>query len=379
MKKETPIVLHTPKQKEYIKNLPIPGRQGDYKYNPVHKITKFTKSKIPNKLFDSMDDVSVRIEQISVETLCGWNCINIQRDVELHKGKLLSYLISKEVNFSTMTTISAAYIRETGEYLINDGNTRLAVCRDELLREIDELKKRRFKIPEYFNVIVHEYETQVLGEQAYKTYDNSNAVETPKQKLQGALYASGHTDWLSHGILGHCSYFNAMQDLLALNGVKNAAKLDVFDLLDFFEDDITHFYKTFDYKFKTHASTRFIMAYLGLRLGYKEDANKMYPKIDAFFHKAATTDILKQGLGGGAGMFHNEFLHKVIYDCRYLRKEMHVTTNPKLTFGLMLNYFNGWNSGAEYTKRIPDKSETLENQTHVFFRGEDGATFISFK
>lgn len=378
MKKEVPVVLHTPKQKEYIKNLSIPGRQGQYQYRPIRKLTKFAKSQVPKNLFDSMDDVVVRIEQLSLKTLCGANCIGIQRDVELHKGKLLDYLKGNTVNFSTMTTISVAYIRETDEYLIIDGNTRIALLRDELIREIDELKLRRFKIPEYLNAIVHEYATQELAEQAYKTYDNTNAVESVKQKLQGVLYSYGHTDWLSHGILGHCSYVNAMQDLLIINGVKNASKMTPFDMVDFFATDLVHFYETFDYKFKKNASTRFIMAYLGLRLGYK-DQPEMYPKIDEFLRLAGKHDILRQGLGGGVGMFHNEFIHKVVYSCRYLRKEVHVTTNPKMTFGLMRNYFNGWLDDKVYTKRITAKPERLQNETHVFFRGEEGDVVVKFK
>ena len=371
MKKE-PIVTHTAPQKRYIESLPIPGRQGDYKCAPTRKLTKFNKNKLPKKLFDSMDSVSVHMEQVSLADLCAMNCINIQRDVELHKGKLLSYLISDEVNLSTMSNISLAYVKETGEYLVLDGNTRIALCRDELLREIDEQKLRRFLIPEYFNVTVHEYETQAEAEQSYKTFDNNNAVETKKQKLQGALYSQSRTDWLSHGILGHTSYSKAMQDILSLNGYKNAGKATVFDMLEVFGDDLEHFYCNFDYSLKTHPSTRVIMAYLGLRLGYR-DTPSMYPKIDKFIHAAIKYDPLKKGLHGkvGEGMFHNEFINKVIYDRRYLRNDVHVTTSPKMTFGVMLNYFNGWLSRETYTKRITDTKAKLIKETETFFQGEE--------
>jgi len=372
MKTTTPVVLHTPSQKRYIESLPTPGRQGSYRHNPVRKLTKFNKNNLPKNLFDSMSSVKVRIDKQSLQDLLNMSCINIQRDVELHKSKLIRYLLGDEVNLSTMTSIILAYIKDTGEYLIIDGNTRLALCVDELVREIDEHKKRRFAIPEYFNVIIHEYDTQKTAEQAYKTLDNSNAVESIKQKLQGVLYSSGHTDWLSHGILGHCSYANAMQDLLVINGNKNAGKMTAFDMLDIFDEDLEHFYRTFNYKFANHPSTRFIMAYLGLRLGYKDQAKEMYPKIDKFLKAAAAYNPLKQGLYGnvGAGMFHNEFINKVMADSRYLRKEMHVTTNPKMTFGIMLNYFEGWKEGKEYSGRITAQKEKLVKNTHVFFRGE---------
>jgi len=282
MKSETPIVSHTAAQKKYIEALPIPGRQGSYNYKPVRRLNNFNVKDLPKNLFNSMDNIAVYNKPMSLKDLCGMSCINIQRDVELHKYKLLQHLVTDDNNLSTMSEIHLAYIRNTKEYLIVNGNTRLSLCRDELIREISENKIRRFKIPEYFNASIHEFDTQEEAEIAYNSYDNRNAVESQMQKLQGASYALDHESWLSHPILKHCSYFNVMQKLLGLVGVSRADKLTVFDLVDFFHDDLMHLEKTFNYELGKHASSRFIMAYLGLRLGYRNEP-EMFDKIDKFY------------------------------------------------------------------------------------------------
>jgi len=369
MKQVKEIVVLSTKQKNYIENLPVPGRQGSPGYAPTKKLPKFSTAKQPANLLDSMDDVDVTLEKINFEILCGMSCINIQRDVPAHKEKLLGYLLSGEVNLSTMSKITAVNITDTNEILINDGNTRIAVCRDELRRERYQHKKRRFKIPEYFNVEVHKQKNQAKGEQSYKTYDNNNAVETKKQQITGALHSYGHRDWLSHPILQYCSYGSAMRDILILNGHKKAGDMSVFQLLDIFEHDLQHVYDNYQYEMGNNKANRFLFALFGLRLVYKND-ERMLKKVDKFLHEAINYNPLKSGLYGqvGAGMFHNEFVNVVVANMRYMRKR-HVSTDIKLTFGVVLEYFEGWLNKKSYKVAVPDnKEDSLKRRAIEFFQ-----------
>jgi hypothetical protein len=372
MKSETPIVLRTAAERRYIESLPIPQRQGAYKCQPVKRLSAFNKNKLPKNLFNSMDSVKLEVKQLSLLDLCTIPCIDIQRDVEMHKGNLLTYLLSKDdVSLSTMSNIQLAYIEETGEYVIVDGNTRIALCRDELIREIKDHKDRRFSIPEYFNATIHHFKTQEDAKQAYKTYDNSNAVESVRQKLGGALYAAGHTDWLSHPILKHNSYVSAMVNILDMNGNKNAKKMDVFQLLDIFEPELEYLYNTFDYDLSTHKSTRFVSAFLGFRLVYQNNP-KYYDLIDEFLHEAVMYRPMEQGMVGkvGHGMFHNEFFNKEIDKCRFFNDQYHITTNPSVTFGLMVTYFEAWVKGKKFNgKKVTTNHGELENLTKDLFMG----------
>lgn len=360
--------------RKYIESLPVPGRQNDQQYKATRRLNKFNAKSLPKNLFNSMSSVRVTTDKQSLKDLLSLSCIEKQRDVELHKQKLLAHLITDNVNLSTLSVVVLTKITETGELLVTDGNTRLALCLDELLREINEDKMRRFEIPEYFNVIIHEQSTQELADQGYDSFDNPNASESLQQKLSGALYVYGYKEWMSHGILCHNGYASAMRNVLVLNGNKNAKVHTAFQLLDIFGAHLEHLYKEFaDDKLGTNAATRFIFAFLGLRLVYARD-KKQLKLIDQFLHEVLEYRPADMGLSGavGAGMFHNEFIRVEIEKRRYLRKESHPSTNVFLSFGLVLEYFEGWKNEKNYKSAIPANSGCrLEGAARVFFRGEE--------